>query len=85
MKQLSRKEVYECIDGERKYQDSRWGGEIHDDEHSVSEWLIFIRKHLNDAENAIYYSSTEEAMNAIRKITAMGVAAMESIGCPKRK
>jgi len=85
MKKLNRSQVYEILDNERDYQDSRKGGEEHDEQHSVSEWLILIRKHLNEAENAIYDSSNENAMAAIRKITAMGVAAMEAQGCPRRK
>ena len=44
-----------------------------------------MRIYLTKAENALYESSVEDAMDAVRKITAMGVAAMESKGCPKRK
>ena len=52
MKQLSRKEVYDAIDEERKYQDKVWGGKEFDENRSVSDWLMFIRRYLNDAENA---------------------------------
>jgi hypothetical protein len=85
MKKLERKEVYEIVDEERDYQDEKWGGTSHDNTHSVSDWLIFMRIYLTEAENALYQSSAEDAMDAVRKITAMGVAAMEANGCPKRK
>ena len=82
MKKLTRKEVYEILDDERDYQDNKWGGSKHDDQHSISDWLIYIRIYLTEAENALYNGS--DSMEAIRKITAMGVAAMEANGCPKR-
>jgi len=85
MKQLNRKEVYDIINEERDYQDNKWGGGDHDETRSVSDWLIYMRIYLTKAENALYESSVEDAMDAVRKITAMGVAAMESKGCPKRK
>lgn len=85
MKKLSRKEVYEILDDERDYQDKKWGGEVHDDAHSISDFLVLIRKHLTDAENALYSSNNKDAMDAIREVTAIGVAAMETKGCSKRK
>jgi hypothetical protein len=85
MEPLNRKNVYKILDEERNYQDSVWGGSEHDKTHSTSDWFIFIRKHMVEAENALYDSNSEKAMDAIRKITALGVAAMEAIGCPKRK
>lgn len=84
MKKLNREEVYELINEERKYQDKVWGGAEYDANRTISDWLMFIRKYINDAENAVFNFNTEEAMDAIRKITAIGVAAMESKGCPKR-
>lgn len=83
MGKLNRTEVYEIINDERDYQDQKWGGKSHDEKHSVSDWLIFIRKHLNDAENALYSSNACDAMNAIKKATALGIAAMENKGCSK--
>ena len=85
MKQLSRQQVYDLINEERHYQDEKWVGAPHDKEHYVSDWLIYIRIYLTKAENALYELSIEDAMDAVRKITAMGVAAMEANGCPKRK
>lgn len=85
MKPLKRTQVYEILDEEREYQDKKWGGKEHDEAHSVSDWLIFIRKHLNQAENAIYNSDAKSAMDAVRKITGIGVAAMEAKGSPRRK
>jgi hypothetical protein len=84
MKPLNKEEVYEILKEEREYQDSHWGGSEHDKKHSVSDWLVFIRRHMVEAENALYNSNADDAMESIRKITALGMAAMEAKGCPKR-
>lgn len=80
----TRKRVYDILSEEREYQDEKWGGSIHDKSHTLGEWLLFIRKYLNDAENAMYDGDEEAAKNAIRKITALGIASMEVINVPKR-
>ena len=84
MKKLKRDEVYDILNEERDYQDIKWGGSEHDTNHSISDFFLFMRKHMNDAENALYSSNAENAMDAIRKVTALGVALMESKGCPRR-
>ena len=81
---LNRKKVYEIINEERDYQDQTYGGSVHDKEHSVSEWILFIRKHLNEAEDALYEYDEKKALDAVRKITALGVAAMEIHSPPRR-
>jgi len=84
MTKLNREEVYKIIDDERDHQDKKFGGCVHDNNNSISDWLIYIRIYLTDAENAVYKSNPDEAMEAVRKIVGMGVAAIEAKGCPKR-
>jgi hypothetical protein len=82
---LSREEVFNIINKEREHQEKKWGIK-HDDNHPISDWLIFMRKYLNEAENALYESNCDGVMTAIKKITLLGVAAMESKGdCLKDK
>ncbi len=80
MRNILRSRVYTLIDGERDYQESRWsqGRILYDREISVAEWVIFIRKHLVDAEDKIYNLDKDAALVEIRKITALGVACMEN-------
>lgn len=85
MRKLDRQEVFSILNEERDYQDEKWGGAPHDSDHSVSDWLIYMRIYLTEAENAVYKSNPDDAMKAIRKITAMGIAAMESKGCKRRE
>jgi hypothetical protein len=81
---LSRQEIHKILDEERDYQDAKYGGSIHDNQHTVSEWILFIRKHLNEAEDALYENDEKRALGAVRKITALGVAAMEVHTPPRR-
>lgn len=83
----NRHQVYRLIDDERDYQDSRWGT-THDSEHSPTEWLLFLQRYITLAiaiEGASKADNAAEQMGAIRKITAIGVAAMEQNDTPKRK
>jgi len=86
----SREEVYQAIDSERDYQDSRWnentttsGGY-----HSPAEWLVYMQDYLREAFSQASRHADPESrvmvMNTLRKITAMGVAAMEQNGAPFR-
>jgi hypothetical protein len=84
---MERKNVYNLIDGERDYQNSKWpqGRPKGDEECSVAEWLIFMEKCLNDAKNNIYNLKESEALSCIRKVTALGVACMEYNETESRK
>lgn len=77
---LMRKQVYEAIDTERAYQDRKWGGENHDEQHCVADWVIFMNKHIADAMMAVYNLDNVTAMDSVRKIAALAVAAMENRG-----
>lgn len=88
---MKRKKVYKLLDTERDYQDMKWNESTTDSRgvHPPSEWLVFLQTYLTEA---MYKSSKlpdpkakEETMVMIRKITAMGVCAMEQNGCPPRE
>ena len=83
---MKREDVYKLIDGERDYQDERWSygttetGGVHT---SSNDWLVYMHDYIQEA---MHYNSRngdpqakDFAMENIRKITAMGVAAMEQI------
>lgn len=91
---MERKFVYKLIDGERNYQDSKWDKFAEsrngiysepDENKSVSEWIIYMEKLLNDAKNRVYHLDKDGALEFIRKTTAVGVACMEVHGCPPRE
>jgi hypothetical protein len=87
----TRAEVYEAIDGERKYQAFRWNQHTTSTGgfHSVTEWLTYIRDY---AEEGLHHVSrnadpdaSEHALHTVRKIAALGVACMEDKGAPRRE
>lgn len=83
---MERTKVYELVDGERNYQDKQWGGRPHDDMTSVGDFLVFMEQYLHRAkEKLTTETGIEPAMDMIRKVTALGVAAMETHGAPERK
>lgn len=89
---LSREEVFNLINGERSYQMDRWNMKTTNTNgrHAKpEEWLIYIQDYLYEAMNIATRSGDPEAgkrvMDNIRKIAAMGVAAMEQIGCERRE
>lgn len=93
-RKATRAEVYEALDGEREYQEIRWGvasceGRTPEDhQHSVSEWLIYMQDYLTEAIHIVARNADPAAsilaLAHVRKITAMGVACMEQLGAQKR-
>lgn len=84
---MERKEVYNKIDQEREYQDLKWGDGVNgikDSEKPLSEWINYIEFHLSKAKEAVYYLKNEDAKAELRKVTAIGVRALEIHGCPDR-
>lgn len=84
----SRQEVFEVIEGERDYQDAVWGPH-HDREHSITEFLVYMRDYveqaLHDCTRLADEIADPKALDAVRKVAALGVACMEVHGAPKRK
>lgn len=79
--------VYEAINSERNYQDHRWPGRIH----SIDEYILFMEHHLQEARKLVATTDLDladnrtEALNVIRKVTALGVVCMEDNGSPLRE
>ena len=87
---MRREDVYKRLDGERDYQDEKWGTRrtadgTPDEEKPVAEWINYMEFHLAKAKEKVYYLKTEEALAEVRKVTALGVRAMEIHGCPERQ
>jgi len=81
----ARMRVYRKIDGERDYQDEQpQNNPNHDAEHSVADWILFMEYHLNRAKENMYKLDSKGAMDQIRKVTALGVVAMEYNETPDR-
>jgi len=86
---MKRTEVYKKIDKERDYQDLRWdkgmkNNRVEDSEKPLSEWINYIEFHLSKAKEAIYHLKDGDAKAELRKVTALGVRALEIHGCPDR-
>ena len=87
----TRAEVYAALDSERNYQDSRWNSSTTESEgiHSLSEWSVYMQDYLHEMQHVLSREATQtatpKALHIIRKITGMGVAAMEQLGAPKRE
>jgi hypothetical protein len=89
MKAATRAEVYAALDSERAYQDARWNNDASPHKKSVEAWLVYMQDYLTEAFRQISREddavAKPKALATIRKITAMGVAAMENIGAPHRE
>lgn len=75
---MERKHVYQMIDKEREYQNSKSKREIESDEHhSIADWIVYMDYQLNEAKKLIYQLDNSSALESVRKVTALGVACME--------
>lgn len=75
-------EVESALRAEREYQDARWGTQ----HKSVGEFLTCMRHWLTQAErDATKEKSAFDALNQIRKVTALGYACMEHNGVITRE
>lgn len=86
---VSRQEVYQAIDGERDYQDAgRGNAQRHEGmpEMTPGEYILCMEKCLQDAREAWYRPDGGQAcLPHLRKVSALGVAAMELYGAPARE
>jgi hypothetical protein len=83
---MTRAEVYALIDGERAYQDRKWGGMEHDERHTYFDWFRFIQDRtrkvlLTPASSDL---AREDALDKLREIAALATAALELFGAPER-
>lgn len=78
----SRDQVYIAINTERAYQEHKWGDQAGG---TIDEFSLYISGYVADLVRETSHNFTgEEALNIIRKITALGVACMERHGAPHR-
>jgi hypothetical protein len=72
---MKRSEVYSLIDGEREYQERKWGKNKKD---SVGDFITYIKAYV---DRAIIRGATEAgwsgALEEVRKIAALSVSCME--------
>lgn len=84
----TREEVYAALDSEREYQNDLWGDGYDLEKRRPEEWLVYMKVYLDKAFVAITAEPDDVAIpktvEIIRKITGLGVAAMEQLGAPKR-
>ena len=89
----SRAEVYAALDSEREYQQARAASSHpsspEEHVHSVNDYVIYIDDYIRELKtqlSRIWVPSGQipEALHTLRKVVALGVAAMEQNGAPKR-
>lgn len=71
---ISRGEIIVELLKRRTAQDKRWGGAKHDDTHDELDWQEFVRKQVDDAENA---DTSEQWRDRMLDIGALALAAIE--------
>jgi len=87
---MERSEVYKRLDAERDYQDQKWTlsnieNGIPDEEKPLDEWLSFIQFHVNKARKLAHHLNTKDGLHELRKLTTLGIVALEMMGCPERE
>lgn len=74
------KVALEAVLSERAYQEQRFPGHTH----TPGEYLLLVEKLLVDAKKQWTLHGNNAALHEIRQITAVGFAALEQCGAPKR-
>lgn len=84
--ELRREKVEADVRKERRRQDQKWGGPEHDDEHTVADWVYYIRNEANyegyrDSPNPelAARANRHNARQRLIRIAALAIAAVESI------
>ena len=95
MRPALRENVYLALDSERNYQEMRAkeSGTPENEvrPHSVEEFMYYMEDYLRELKTQLSRTWTpdrkapKEALNTLRKVTALGVAAMEQHGAPRRE
>jgi hypothetical protein len=86
----TRAEVFAAVESECDYQDVRWNPKTTTSGglHPLPSWLTYMRHYLSIAEAQVSTQgepdATASALETVRKITTLGIRAMEQHGAPKR-
>lgn len=83
-RKISQEEVLAVIRGERDYQDQKWAADGGSLLYTLYEHLAHIRSYVNIALMNISSSNYDERFEALRKIAATAVLAMEQNGIKPR-
>ncbi len=67
------------VEQERERQDQKWGGPLHDDEHSTAEFVQYIEDYAGWARQMASIPNREKARRRLVQVAALAVAAVESI------
>lgn len=85
----TREEVYAALDSERAYQKKWETQSTSKGQHSFTEWFAYMEDYIDEAQHILAREARQNAYpkveHIMRKVTAMGVAAMEQLGAPKRE
>jgi len=85
-----RDEVFEAINEERSYQQSKWNENVTDSGglHTLPEWLLYVESYVNEAKHVYSRFPNPQGrvfcQHALRKIAALAVAALEDHGVVTR-
>jgi hypothetical protein len=77
-----RTQVFDAVRGERMHQIAKWGP---DEKCSIAAYVLYMEHWLAKARTFAAFGQHEAAMIELRKVTALGVAAMEEHGAPARQ
>ena len=87
---MTRDQVFAVLQGEREYQEKRWGypqpdGTFKEPAHGVCDYMVYMRHYLAKAEEAAATKpGSIEALEQLRKVVTLGIACFELNGVPKR-
>jgi len=73
-----RSSIYSTIEAERLHQNGRWGGEIHDKQHSINDWIAYITRYAGEAQKASEDNCPELCQRRLVQVAALAVAAIEA-------
>lgn len=86
----TREQTYQAIDSERDYQQSmiRAAGRYEEETKPLEAYVLYMNQYLEKVKNNLSFcwgpKSIEAALEDLRKVAALAVAAMETHGAPKR-
>lgn len=78
---MTDEEFLSKVKEERINQDKQWGGEDHDDSHSMADWANFIHKQAREAKkiDSLSVTNAEEFNDRMIKVAALALAATNSV------
>lgn len=73
--------VFDDIAEERAYQLAKWGGQEHDDSHSIRDWITYLLAYLGRAgsRETDWGRNIPKVRELFIKVAALAVAAVEAI------